>query len=203
MLSFIPAPPCFPASHSVSNLFRPSGRSLPKMRQKLTPTSKTPLKHPNQSALFSLEVERKLTLFVGTLLILFCIFAIAGGSFRLIQREPPASTFWGIVIGGVCIVVMIFIYYFKVKAAVILNSSALMSDAACSFGCTKLSTVLFLGSVLYQAVPSLWWMDAATAIIIGLMVMYEAYEVIRGALDRENFEGIQSVPPSPAHCICD
>ena len=113
-----------------------------------------------------------------------------GGTFRLIQREPPSSTFWGIVIGGVCIVVMVVIYVVKTKAAVILNSSALMSDAACSFGCTKLSTVLFLGSLLYELVPSLWWVDAATAIVIGLMVMYEGYEVIKGAKDREKFQGI-------------
>merc|ERR1711879_327837 len=101
------------------------------------------------------------------LLVLFCIFAIAGGAFRLYERERPDTTFWGMAIGGVCVVVMMSIYYIKTKAAVMLNSSALMSDAACSLGCTKLSTMLFLGSLLYYEMPSLWWVDAATAIVIG------------------------------------
>merc|ERR1712087_862042 len=75
------------------------------------------------------------------------------------------------------------------KAAVILKSSTLASDAACSFGCTKLSTVLCIGLILYEVWPSLWWVDAVTAILIALLVGYEGYETIKGAKDRDTFQG--------------
>ncbi len=72
----------------------------------------------------------------------------------------------------------------------ILNSSTLGSDAACSFGCIKLSTVLLIGSILYEISAKLWWVDAATAIVIGLLVGYEGYETVKGAKDKEKFKGI-------------
>eukprot|EP00483_Globobulimina_turgida_P012284 UN12306 len=134
--------------------------SLPKMKVKTHAT--TPLKNStkNESILFSLETERKLTLFIGFLLIIFCLFACVGGIFRLVEGIPPSSTKWGIIIGAICIVAMFIMYYYKTKASVILNSSTLASDAACSFGCIKLSTVLLIGSVLYEISSKLWWIDA-------------------------------------------
>jgi len=164
--------------------------SLPKMAKKgpMDPNERTPLR-AGQSQIFSLETERKLTLFIGCLLVIFSLFAIVGGSFRLTERIAPASSRMGIVIGGICIVAMIIMYYYKMKAAVILKSSTLASDAACSFGCTKLSTVLCIGSILYEVWPSLWWVDAVTAILIALLVGYEGYETIKGAKDRETFQG--------------
>jgi len=156
---------------------------------------KSPLNAQSQeSTLFPLETERKLTLCVGFLLVLFCIFAITGATLRLVEHQPPDTAFWGIVIGGVCIVVMMIIFCLKTKAAVILNSSALMSDAACALGCTKLSMVLFLGSLIYEIAPhfggpTLWWADSVTAIIIGLMVMHEGYGVMKAARNKATFKG--------------
>eukprot|EP01084_Bolivina_argentea_P175125 303316_1 len=164
-------------------------KSLPSVKSQLNAT--TPLKSnsKNQSILFSLETERKLTLFIGFLLIIFCLFAMVGGIFRLVEGVPPSSTMWGIIIGAVCIVAMFIMYYYKTKASVILNSSTLASDAACSYGCIKLSTVLLIGSVLYEISAKLWWVDAVTAIIIGLLVGYEGYQTVKGAKDKEKFKG--------------
>jgi len=143
----------------------------------------------NKSVLFTLETERKLTLFIGCLLVIFCLFACVGGIFRLIEGIPPSNTVFGIVIGAICIIAMFIMWYYKTKASVILNSSTLSSDAACSLGCIKLSTVLCVGSILYEIWHSLWWVDAVTAIIIGLLVGYEGYQTIKNAKDREKFQG--------------
>ncbi len=77
----------------------------------------TPLKsnNKNQSMLFSLETERTLTLFIGFLLIIFCLFAMVGGIFRLVEGIPPSSTMVGIIVGAVCIVAMFIMYYYKMK----------------------------------------------------------------------------------------
>eukprot|EP01084_Bolivina_argentea_P106835 191086_1 len=95
----------------------------------------------------------------------------------------------GIIVGGVCVFAMSIMWYYKTKASVILNSSTLASDAACSLGCIKLSSVLLIGSVLYEIWSQLWWVDAVTAILIGLLVGYEGYETVKGAMDKEKFEG--------------
>eukprot|EP01083_Nonionella_stella_P066829 176317_1 len=159
--------------------------SLPKLNASMPLQSG----NTNKSMLFSLETERKLTLFIGLLLIIFCLFACVGGAFRLVEGIPPSSTKFGIIVGGVCVVAMFVMYYYKTKAAVILNSSTLASDAACSFGCIKLSAVLLIGSILYEIWATLWWVDAATAIIIGCLVGYEGYQTVKGAKDKEKFKG--------------
>jgi len=84
---------------------------------------------------------------------------------------------------------MFIMYYYKTKASVILNSSTLASDAACSLGCIKLSFVLCAGSVLFMIWHKLWWVDAATSIIMGIMVGYEGYQTIKTAKDKQNFRG--------------
>ena len=157
---------------------------------KIDETTSLNNKLQNKSILFTLETERKLTLFIGCLLIIFCLFACVGGVFRLIEGIPPSNTTFGIIIGGICIIAMFIMWYYKTKASVILNSSTLSSDAACSLGCIKLSTVLCIGSILYQIWPKLWWVDAATAIAIGLLVGYEGYQTVKNAKDREKFKGI-------------
>merc|ERR1712228_1084386 len=56
-------------------------------------------------------------------------------------------------------------------------------------GCIKLSSVLLIGSILYEIWEQLWWVDAATAIAIGLLVGYEGYETVKSAKDKEKFKG--------------
>ena len=148
--------------------------------------------HKNKSvtSLFNIETERKLTLFIGYLLILFCIFALLGSIYRLIYKQAPTSTEWGIIVSGAALVVMTILWVYKTKASVILNSSSLRADAACSFGCIKLSAVLLIGSVVYYYDNRLWFVDSATAIIIGLLVGYEGYETVKNASDKHGFTGI-------------
>ena len=167
-------------------------KSLPKLKKKInvrTLTTSLNNSSERKSTLFSLETERKLTLFIGILLIVFCLFACVGGIFRLIEQNHPSSTTIGIIVGGVCIIAMAILWYYKTKASVILNSSTLASDAACSLGCIRLSFVLLIGSIVYEIWPKLWWVDAVTAILIGLLVGYEGYQTIKGAMDKQKFSG--------------
>jgi len=162
-------------------------------------SSHTPLNsQPKQSTLFTPETERRLTIFVGVLLVLFGISSIIGGAWRLYHHEPPDSTFWGMVLGAVCTAVMFVVYCLKTKAAVILNSPALMMDASCTLADTKVSAILLFGSLVYEGVPyffgsqwdhRLWWIDAAMTIIIGLLVGWEGIEEIKEANDTESQDG--------------
>lgn len=94
----------------------------------------------------------------------------------------------GIVISVLSLGFMFFLWYLKVHAAVVLDDAPLLADAACSLGCIQLSTVLFVGSVMFKIDDQLWWVDPVAALIICMFLGHEGYGVVRNAL-REDFEG--------------
>jgi len=139
-------------------------------------------------AFLSIERERKITLTIGSLLSLFGISVIVSSIVRLVQEVKPSSTLPGIVISLASLSVMSVLFYFKTKAAVILNSSALTSEANCTLSCMKLSCILLIGSIVYVFSNRLWWVDAVTAICIGLRVGYEGILTVKECL-KEDFDG--------------
>jgi len=76
----------------------------------------------------------------------------------------------------------------------VLNSSTLEKDAACSFGCIQLSVVLFIGSLLFELWPSLWWVDSVTTIFICVLILKEAVETLH-AVASADFKGCACASP--------
>lgn len=68
-----------------------------------------------QTTLFTTEIERQLTLFIGILLICFGIFAIIGSIFRIIYKEIPDNSLSGILISITALFIMIYIWIYKTK----------------------------------------------------------------------------------------
>ena len=143
----------------------------------------------NSGHLLSLEQERVGTICIGILLVLFGLGAVGTGGLRLYTKQVPDSEFYSLIISSTVLLIMLIMFYFKTKAAVILNSSVLTSDANCSLSCIKVTISLLIGSLLYIIKPSLWWVDSATVIVIGLLVGHEGYETVTGAWDKDNFGG--------------
>ncbi|ETO33620.1 hypothetical protein RFI_03482, partial [Reticulomyxa filosa] len=143
----------------------------------------------SQTTLMALERERKLTFIIGLLLALLAISVVASAIVRLVQRTTPDSTVPGMFLKNTYIVAAltgsIFLFYFKTRAAVILNSSALTSEANCTLSCIKLSTILLIGSLIYAIDNRLWWVDGTTSICIGLRVGYEGILTIRQCFKKE------------------
>ena len=54
--------------------------------------------------------------------------------------------------------------------------------------CIQLSTVLFVGSLIYWAAPALWWVDATAGLALTLLIVREGIEGIRAAR-RPDFSG--------------
>jgi divalent metal cation (Fe/Co/Zn/Cd) transporter len=48
-------------------------------------------------------------------------------------------------------------------------------DAACSLACIQLSAVLFAGSLLYIALPALWWADGVAALALAGFIAREGW----------------------------
>lgn len=132
--------------------------------------------------------ERISTISIGLLLVGLAVGTLVGSSIKLRNREIPDTALPGILISSISLSFMFFLWYFKVKASILLNSATLEADAACSFSCISLSIILLIGSALFRISHSLWWTDSVTALLIALLIGYEGIENIRAAT-RDDFTG--------------
>ncbi|HNP94682.1 MAG TPA: cation transporter [Cyclobacteriaceae bacterium] len=69
---------------------------------------------------------------------------------NLINGHKPETTFWGVVISCISIVVMLFLIYGKVKVGNELNSPAILADASCTKICVYMSCILLASSGIYE-----------------------------------------------------
>ena len=63
------------------------------------------------------------------------------------QGHKPVTTFWGVVISIISIVVMLFLIYGKIKTGRELQSDAILADANCTRVCIYMSCILLISSV--------------------------------------------------------
>jgi divalent metal cation (Fe/Co/Zn/Cd) transporter len=66
------------------------------------------------------------------------------------EGYKPRTTFWGIVVAVISILLMWVLIHYKTKIGRQFNSRALLADAACSRTCLYLSVVLLVSSVGYE-----------------------------------------------------
>ena len=75
---------------------------------------------------------------------------LAGTIMNIIYNHKPETTFWGIVISLVSIVVMTWLVFAKKRVGKQLNSDPIISDANCTKVCIYMSVVLLVSSLLYH-----------------------------------------------------
>ncbi len=68
----------------------------------------------------------------------------------LYRGHKPETTFWGIIVSVISIATMWLLIHYKIKVGKLLNSEAILSDAACTRACLQLSIVLLIASVGYE-----------------------------------------------------
>jgi len=74
----------------------------------------------------------------------------AGIIINLINHHRPETTFWGIVIALMSIVVMVWLMRAKKRIGEQLNSEPVMADANCTKICVYMSVVLLASSLIYE-----------------------------------------------------
>lgn len=131
------------------------------------------------------ERERFATRWIGRLFIALAMATATGAAIQIADGGHPASTLPGVIISVLSLSFMVFLWRAKAAAAVALDSKALAMDAACSRACIQLSAVLLAGSAVYALAPSLWWADAAAALVLSAMIGREGWEAIQAANKRE------------------
>jgi len=70
--------------------------------------------------------------------------------YNIWSGHRPVSTFWGIVISSVSILVMWFLVLSKRRVGKKLNSDAILADANCTMVCVYMSIILLISSGIYE-----------------------------------------------------
>jgi divalent metal cation (Fe/Co/Zn/Cd) transporter len=113
----------------------------------------------------------------------------ATAAIYLYRGHKPETTFWGIVISVISIVMMWLLIHYKVKVGKQLDSEAILSDAACTRACLQLSVILFIASIGYELTH------------IGSMDSVGTF-VIAGLCFREGREAFEKAKAKSFSCAC-
>ncbi|KAH0839492.1 hypothetical protein J3R83DRAFT_321 [Lanmaoa asiatica] len=135
-----------------------------------------------------LRIERIATTIIGALLVALTVAAIATSATSLAAHDHPSTALPAILIAASSTAFTLVLYLAKRYLALALDSSALNGEAICALCCMQLSVVLLIGSLIYRVWDSGWWVDAATAIAIGMMFGWEGVKMVRWARNKD-FDG--------------
>lgn len=69
---------------------------------------------------------------------------------NIISAHKPTTTFWGVVISTISILVMIALLYGKIKVGKELNSAPILADASCTKICIYMSCILLVSSGIFE-----------------------------------------------------
>lgn len=94
-------------------------------------------------------------------------------------REAPETTYIGIGIAALSLVVMPFLAHAKRKVARELKSNAMLADSKQTDLCTYLSAIL-LGGLILNAIFGWWWADPAAALLMVPIIAREGVQALRG-----------------------
>ena len=86
----------------------------------------------------------------GTAFYLLSAALLTGIILNLITGHKPESTFWGIIISSISIVVMLWLVAAKREVGKKLNSEPILADANCTRICVYMSVVLLISSLIYE-----------------------------------------------------
>jgi hypothetical protein len=75
---------------------------------------------------------------------------VVSAGFIFYTGQKPETTFWGVVISLISILVMLGLIYGKIKIGKQLNSEPILADANCTKVCIYMSVILLASSGLYE-----------------------------------------------------
>ncbi len=136
--------------------------------------------------LVSGEHREKLALkLVGISLFALAAYVCFDAVKSLVLRESPETSYIGIAIAALSLVVMPLLARAKRSVASQLNSRAMLADSKQTDICAYLSAILLVGLIL-NAVVDWWWADPLAALIMIPIITKEGIEALRGETCRDS-----------------
>lgn len=96
------------------------------------------------------DFERTALRITGYAFYLLVFALVATSLYNLWINHKPVTTFWGIVISILSIIVMWILVIWKRKVGKDLNSEPILADANCTMVCIYMSVILLLSSGIYE-----------------------------------------------------
>lgn len=75
---------------------------------------------------------------------------LTGAAINIYYGHKPETTFWGVVISAISIIVMLVLIYGKIQTGRALNSKPILADANCTKVCIYMSVILLISSFIYE-----------------------------------------------------
>jgi divalent metal cation (Fe/Co/Zn/Cd) transporter len=128
------------------------------------------------------EFETKALKITGTAFYFLAVTLAAGTIINIIRNHKPETTFWGIVISLVSIMVMSWLMISKKRTGKALNSEPVLADANCTKVCIYMSIVLLVSSLVYELTGFAYAdaLGAAGLVYFSISEGKEAFEKARG-----------------------
>lgn len=133
--------------------------------------------------------ERTALRVTGTAFYVLVVGLIISASIIFYTGQKPVTTFWGVIISSISILVMLALIYGKIKIGKQLNSEPILADANCTKVCIYMSLILLASSGLYE-LTHLPYIDAAGTLGLAWFSYKEGKECFEKAA-------------SDKYCSCD
>lgn len=126
------------------------------------------------------RIEERAEKLVGWTFIILAAYVAYESVEKLITKEMPEPSVFGIVIAVLSLVIMPLLYLQKVKTGRALGSKSLIADAKETLACMMLSAAL-LGGLLLNLIFGFWWADPAAGLVIAFYLVKEGREILTGS----------------------
>lgn len=130
------------------------------------------------------RMERRAAWLAAGLLALLALYLVISSIVGLVIRFEPDTSWLGLVVTGLAVVVMPALGWRKRVVAGRLHSAALRADAVESIACAYLALATLLG-VGASVVLGWWWAEYVAALILAVLVLREAREAFDEARESD------------------
>lgn len=124
------------------------------------------------------RLERRAVKFVGYAFLVLAAYVLYESLKKLILREIPGPSLFGICIALASIIVMPGLFYLKYQTGKSLGSASLMADSKQNLACAMLSVALLIGLGLNYWF-GLWQADPAIGLVIVVLLVREGYQALK------------------------
>ncbi len=124
------------------------------------------------------KLEGKATKLIGYTFFILAIYILYESIDKLVSRETPNPSLFGIIIAVVSLIVMPILFYKKYQTGKALGSRSLIVDSKETLACMFLSLSLLFG-LGANYLFGFWQADPIVGLIVVIFLLREGYETIK------------------------
>jgi divalent metal cation (Fe/Co/Zn/Cd) transporter len=124
------------------------------------------------------KIERKAAKLVGYTFFILAAYVLFESLKKLLARETPQPSLFGIIIAVVSLIVMPILFYAKYRLGKKIGSKSLVADSKQTLACVFLSASLLVGLGL-NYLFGFWQADPIVGLIVAVFLVREGFETLR------------------------